>query len=398
MQDAEGALMRLISISFLVLATGCFSPVMDMTDGGAGGGGGTSGGGSGGGVSGGGVGGGSGGGVSGGGAGGGSVGGGGGGGGSPAGCQSDSQCPAGEICYVCQQGQPGVCAQGCNPQHACPSGQSCINLGISCLTCPCLDTECRGPTCVDVDNDGYAPGAGCSGIPGGDCAPTDPSINPGEGERCTNGLDDDCDGLIDTADPDCGPPMCMGTSAPCRTSWNCGLGQNSCESGCCQQCPIPVPPQCPPNMCPLPPSIDAFTGCVTAPGCYQCSSTGCPAVYLPVCAATSERFMDPRTFGNSCEAMNAGTTVFHAGACVEGEGLNCGSMGTSPGCGPGTELYCRDACPECDADLRRCTKKGVCVNDFDCPAGLQAPPALMCMNGAMSTLRCVNHACVQRCP
>ena len=96
--------------------------------------------------------------------------------------------------------------------------------------------------------------------------------------------------------------------------------------------------------------------------------------------------------------MLAGATIFHSGACVEGEGLNCGSLGTQVGCGPGTELYCRDACPECDADLRRCTKKGVCANDWDCPAGLPAPPQFTCMNGTPSTLRCVNHACVQQCP
>lgn len=382
--------MRLISVSFVVLVTaGCFSPVVDSMDGGTGGGN-VSGGGSG---SGGGVSGGGGGGVTGGGV------GGGGGGGSPAGCRADSECREGEICYVCNPGMPGVCDTGCNLQHPCPRGQSCTNLFIACLTCPCLDTECRGPTCTDDDGDGYVPGAGCSGMPGNDCAPNDPSRNPGEGERCNNNLDDDCDGLVDSADPDCGPPnMCSMNAPTCRTSWNCGLGTNSCEQGCCQRCPILVPPQCPPNMCPIPPSIDPFTGCVGAPGCATCNGGGCPAIYQPVCGATSERFLDPRTFGNSCEALQAGAIIVHEGVCVTGEGLNCGSLGTQQGCGPGTELYCRDACPECDADLRRCTKKGVCMNDLDCPAGLPRPPAFTCNNGEVSNLRCVNHACVQRCP
>ena len=381
--------MRLISISMLVLiSTGCFSPVTDTPDGGSGGGN-VSGGGTGGGTSGGGSGGGGGT--------GGSMGGGSGGG--AASCQLDSECPAGQLCYVCQPGRPGVCATGCNTQHPCPTGQSCTNLFIACVTCPCLDTECRGPGCRDEDGDGFVPGVGCGGMPGNDCAPNDPSVNPRAAERCNNNRDDDCDGLSDSADPDCGPSMCMGGAPACRSSWSCGLGMSSCEAGCCEPCPIPVPPQCPPNMCPLPPSIDPFTGCVGAPGCYECASgQGCPAVYLPVCAGTSDRFMDPRTFGNSCEAMNAGAIIFHDGECLEGEGINCGSIGTQQGCGPGSELYCRDACPECDADLRRCTKKGVCANDFDCPAGLPAPPQLMCANGMLSTLRCVNHACVQRCP
>lgn len=398
--------MRLLSVSCLVLVvSGCFSPVVEPDGGSSGGGGGVLGGGSGGGATGGGgggaVGGGSGGGSSGGGSGGGTGGGvvgGGTGGGSPAGCRSDNDCRSGEVCYICNPNNPGVCDTGCNPTHACPSGQSCVALNITCFACPCIDTECRGATCIDDDRDGYVFGAGCSGIPGGDCAPNDPTVNPGAGERCANAMDDDCDGLVDTADPDCGPPMCNFGAPSCLTSWNCGLGTNMCESGCCQSCPIFAPPLCPPNQCPLPPTIDPNSGCTGASGCYTCSGTACPAVYAPVCGTTSDRFLDPRTFGNSCEAGVANATVIHQGACLTGEGLNCGSLGTPQGCGPGTALYCRDACPECDADLRRCTKKGVCITDLDCPAGLPPSPPITCGNGTLSSERCVNHACVQRCP
>lgn len=400
-------LMRLLSASCLILfAAGCFSPVIDDAGTGGGSGGGSGGGVTGGGAGGGGVtGGGSGGGVTGGGSGGGVTGGGTGGGafgggtggGSLGGCANDAQCPAGEVCYVCNPGAPGVCDVGCNPGHACPQGQSCFNLNITCFTCPCLDTECRGPSCVDSDIDGYVPGAACGGFRGGDCDPIDGLVNPGAGERCNNGKDDDCDGLMDSADSDCGPPMCTG-GPPCLTSWNCGLGLEMCEQGCCRGCPIYAPPQCPPTDCMLQPTIQPDTGCKGPPGCYTCSSGGCPAVYLPVCAASSERFTDPRTFGNACEAGLANMIVVYTGPCLRGEGLNCGSLGTPQGCGPGTELYCRDACPECDADLRRCTKKGVCLNDLDCPAGLTPPAPLTCSNGTQSTLRCVDHTCVQRCP
>lgn len=394
-----------------MLITGCFSPVTERDGGGGGGGsigggvgggGGTGGGGGGvggggGGGAGGGLGGGAGGGV-GGGAGGGVGGGTGGGGGGPTNeCFRDSECPLGEICYVCQQGKPGQCLTGCNAQHGCPSGQSCISLGITCFGCPCLDTVCRGQTCTDDDGDGYVAGAGCSGIPGGDCAPNNPAVNPGAGERCGNAIDDDCDMLIDSADPDCGPLTCTGAPS-CRTAWNCGLGTSMCDQGCCRSCPVFSPPMCPPNQCPLPGTIDPNTGCRTPPGCYTCSSMACPAVYRPVCATTTTRFLDPRTFGNSCEAGLAMATVIHDGPCLPGEGLNCGFIGMPQGCGPGTELYCRDACPECDADLQRCTKKGVCITDFDCPAGLPAPPPHTCSNGTQSVLRCVDHACVQRCP
>ena len=383
--------MRLLCVSFLVLGfTGCFAPVVEpdggSRDGGAlgGGSGGSGGGGA------------TGGGSAGGGSGGGAAGGGIGGGGGPGGCRSDSECRTGEVCYLCSATTPGVCDTGCNAMHACPSGQSCVQLGVTCFTCPCVDTECRGQTCVDDDGDGYVAGAGCSGKPGGDCAPNDATVNPGAGERCNNGRDDDCDGLVDAADPDCGPSTCRGGSS-CRTSWNCGLGTNMCGQGCCETCPILVPPPCRFGDCLLPPSIDPDTGCAGMLGCYTCSNAICPAVDAPVCASTNDRFLDPRTFGNSCEASAANAIVVHPGVCRPGEGLNCGSIGTPQGCGSGVELYCRDACPECDADLRRCTQKGVCLLDVDCPAGLAPSPPISCMNGSLSAERCVNHACVQRC-
>lgn len=59
--------------------------------------------------------------------------------------------------------------------------------------------------CTDGDTDGYS-------IEGGDCGPvdcddTDFFINPGAEELCADTVDNDCDGLADTEDPDCGAPV-----------------------------------------------------------------------------------------------------------------------------------------------------------------------------------------------
>jgi len=58
--------------------------------------------------------------------------------------------------------------------------------------------EYTNPDCWDGDMDGYGDVA-CGGY---DCDDTNPDINPGE-EICDNGIDDDCDGLVDLLDPDC---------------------------------------------------------------------------------------------------------------------------------------------------------------------------------------------------
>ncbi len=79
--------------------------------------------------------------------------------------------------------------------------------------------ECPGG-CRDDDGDGYL-AVSCGG---GDCNDADPSVHSGAAEQCTNGVDDNCNGLVDAAEPiDCPagcndgdadgypPVMCSGT-------------------------------------------------------------------------------------------------------------------------------------------------------------------------------------------
>ena len=69
----------------------------------------------------------------------------------------------------------------------------------------------------DLDGDGYVE-AENECVPGGDCNDDNPTINPGATEICDDGIDNDCDGLVDCDDPDCeDAEVC-----------------NSCEAlGCC---------------------------------------------------------------------------------------------------------------------------------------------------------------------
>jgi hypothetical protein len=64
------------------------------------------------------------------------------------------------------------------------------------------DPACQGPTCTDTDGDGFYAQEGCGTRV--DCDDSDAGINPSAPEDCLNGVDDDCDGLVDAADPSAG--------------------------------------------------------------------------------------------------------------------------------------------------------------------------------------------------
>lgn len=100
-----------------------------------------------------------------------------------------------------------------NGDHHLDSGSPCIDAGTEAIMItedidegprPLLNaydmgaTEYSG-TCWDADGDGYADG-NCGGD---DCDGTNSEVNPGVEEICFNSIDDDCDGMIDSADPEC---------------------------------------------------------------------------------------------------------------------------------------------------------------------------------------------------
>lgn len=105
--------------------------------------------------------------------------------------------------------QDGFQAARCNPNPAnmggdCDDENNSIRPGRDENCANDIDNDCNGqrpdtdPACIecpDLDNDGYED-ASCNPNRdgGGDCNDQNAEVNPGVGERCGNGQDDDCNG------------------------------------------------------------------------------------------------------------------------------------------------------------------------------------------------------------
>jgi hypothetical protein len=306
------------------------------------------------------------------------------------GCLVDTDCGDGEVCVNCNG--DGQCTPGCRTDSQCPARNIC-QVGTVCQTCPCAPGWCILNPCRDEDMDGYAatldPTVKCS-IPTGDCNDRDPTVHPGATELCTNYVDDNCDGLVDERDPTC---VCPTGEQRCSDSWDCGgVGTTACEKGCCTACNNNTKPDC--NFgggayCAQQYGVDPTTGCGYGWSCDACS--GCPSTVAPVCAVNGS------TYDNACLLGLRFTDELHDGACVPGEGMYCkGELGVDGGCGTSGDMYCRDTCGGATScNVAVCTKKGACVMDSDCPAGLEVPPGTC--DGGTFTFSCLNHACVTNC-
>ena len=78
----------------------------------------------------------------------------------------------------------------------CDDGESDIYPGADEVAYDGIDQDCEDGDLVDVDNDGYD----SISVLGDDCDDDDPYVHPGQPEAC-DGVDTNCDGLIDLADP-----------------------------------------------------------------------------------------------------------------------------------------------------------------------------------------------------
>jgi YVTN family beta-propeller protein len=148
------------------------------------------------------------------------------------------------------------------------------------------------PTCTDGDIDGYYLQSGC-GTGAVDCNDGDNGINPGRQEVCTDGIDNNCDGLIDAQDAGCSPagscpdpgypttcgPYCYpGGAVCCDESGNaCEAGSICAANGCCTGGDLPCGSEC------MPADATCCGDSACAAG-SECCGTGCMPAGNVCCA------------------------------------------------------------------------------------------------------------------
>jgi hypothetical protein len=119
----------------------------------------------------------------------------------------------------------GTCIFGCTTDADCAATQACVA------------NRCMAEGCVDADGDGF-----CADV---DCDDHDAAVHPGAAEVCGDGLDNDCDGVVDNgcgvtcaADTDCAANevcvggVCTADGVTCAAETDCAANE-VCVGGVC---------------------------------------------------------------------------------------------------------------------------------------------------------------------
>lgn len=135
-------------------------------------------------------------------------------------CKVNSDCRTNFCTTFSPNSDDAFCGFPCAEDSDCPQGvaSSCIFVQRNDrLAQVCAPKD----LCIDRDEDGFGTGPGCLGS---DCDDTNASIHPGAAELC-DGLDNNCDGLIDINTEDSGTACETGQLGVCK------VGIRVCEGG-----------------------------------------------------------------------------------------------------------------------------------------------------------------------
>lgn len=243
-------------------------------------------------------------------------------------CCGDALCEGAETESSCANDCGGT---SCEPTES--SEVSCFD--VSDNDCDgqvdCADNDCNSVTEPNTCGVGVCASSGERTCQSGDlsdsCTPL-PATEPGTEVTCDNGLDDDCDGLADSADPDCGGGETCGDildKATCNNDSTC-TWEGSPKNGTCVGNVACVPDETPEVTC----TDGADNDCNGATDCADANCSGDPA-----CQATcnNDGICDPGEdclgCANDCSGVTGGKP---ANRYCCGNGVEEGSEGDGTIC------------------------------------------------------------------
>ena len=229
-------------------------------------------------------------------------------------CESEPVCDAGDGACCAANGTPG-CEDEPGEDCVCSIDPFCCNVAWDSICADEYEDVCGGictgaEDCVNgVDDDGD----GLIDCADPDCA-TDPSCGgPGVELQCTDGVDNDGDGLADCDDPDCAAdPSCV--IPPTET--DCSDGIDNDQDG---------DVDCLDGDCTFEPACDAGDGdcCIAngTPGCVDEPGEDCVCAADPFCCNNQWDALCASEYQNQCGGSCTGTEVCTNGLDDDGDNL-----------------------------------------------------------------------------